>query len=445
MPSLLEQRIATGGDLPLCSDRSRAWNASDARTRVAQWASSDGSGDVDTINWGKYATAFFWRDSSGGKQFNDYKLPFGDVVDGELQAVWKAVASAASVMQGSGDGAHIPAGDEAAVKEAIAHFYQKAAKQYEDDTIVVPWSRSAPRRLPLSSARADVPGVSILSQMYELGQEFLESETEDDDAPDRDQMAAVLSELEKLIEVEAAEPRGSGGYGIEGFRRSFGAFGEKERRAFALDGRPTVRDSGAGPDQFTVAGHAAVFNRKSLDLGGFQEIIDPGAFDRVLGEDPDVVLNWDHDNRYVFARTRNKTLDLTTDERGLAYWARVAPVSYAEDLRVLLEGGYIDQASFCFTVAEDVWEIKTVDGEEIVTRTILEIGQLFDTCITAQGAYPQTDSGVRSYIRSYAAKRGVEIPREARIVVPSTAQSTAVSLAKLQARARAARLGVARP
>jgi HK97 family phage prohead protease len=385
-------RVATGGELPLCSDRSYGWNASHARARVAEWASSDGSGDADTINWGQYATAFFWRDSStDGKSFNDYKLPFGDVVDGELCAVWKAVASAASVMQGSGDGAHIPAEDEAAVREHIGHYYKKAAREYSDDSIVVPWSRAV--RVPR------------------------------------------LTELEPERSLE---------HGVEGFQRSFGAFGERERRSFALSGRPTVRDSGAGEGQFTVAGHAAVFNRKSLDLGGFQEIVDPGAFERVLTENPDVFLNWDHDMRYVFARTHNKTLDLGTDERGLAYWARVAPVTYADDLRVLLEGGYIDQASFCFTVADDLWEIKTVDGEEIVTRTILEIGQLFDVCITAQGAYPQTDSGVRSYIRSYAAKRGLAVASEPRVVVPATSPTTAVSLAKLQARARAARLGVSR-
>jgi HK97 family phage prohead protease len=194
---------------------------------------------------------------------------------------------------------------------------------------------------------------------------------------------------------------------LAALRRSIGELGEKEIRTFKLDTKPEVRASGAGADQFTVKGHAAVFNVESLDLGYFTERIHPAAFDRVLTEEPDVFLNWDHDMRYVFSRTKNGSLELETDSVGLAYWGRIAPVTYAADLRVLLEGEYIDQASFCFTVKEDEWRIFTDDeGNEIYERTIIEIGELFDVCITAMGAYPQTDSGVaRAYFRSYAQAR----------------------------------------
>jgi len=154
------------------------------------------------------------------------------------------------------------------------------------------------------------------------------------------------------------------------------------------------RQSGAGNGTMTVAGHAAVFNRLSHDLGGFREKIASGAFSRVLDGNPDVHLLWDHDTALVLARTTNKTLDLREDPKGLHFWGRVAPTSYAEDLRVLMERGDIDQASFAFTVPEDGDEWRVKDDE--VTRTIRMVDGLYDATITARGAYPQTDAGLRS-------------------------------------------------
>jgi HK97 family phage prohead protease len=151
---------------------------------------------------------------------------------------------------------------------------------------------------------------------------------------------------------------------------------------------------------YYVRGHAAVYDRKSLDLGGFQEIV-ARAFD-VLDSDPLVHLNWDHDMGRALASTRSKTylLELREDPKGLHFYAKVAPTTAAKDLRILMEGGVIDQASFAFTVAEDTWEIRNQGKpDEVVVRTIQQVGELFDVTVTAQGAYPQTDSQV---VRSYA-------------------------------------------
>jgi hypothetical protein len=60
--------------------------------------------------------------------------------------------------------------------------------------------------------------------------------------------------------------------------------------------------------RWTMRGHAAVFNRTSHDLGGFRTVIAPGAFTKILDTNPDVHLLWDHDTRYVFARTKNNSL-----------------------------------------------------------------------------------------------------------------------------------------
>ena len=197
---------------------------------------------------------------------------------------------------------------------------------------------------------------------------------------------------------------------LERFEARCGRFGERERRSLPFaDAGIEVRESGEGPDAYTVKGHAAVFNRKSLDLGGFQEVIAAGAFDSVLDRSPHVLLLWDHDTRYQLASTKTNRLELRIDPRGLHYWARVVgSTSHARDLRYLMDAGEVDQSSFAFTVARDTWEIKNgKDGEETVLRTIEEVGELFDVTVTAMGAYPQTDSSVvRAYAMNYAADNG---------------------------------------
>src|SRR5215208_7028942 len=72
-----------------------------------------------------------------------------------------------------------------------------------------------------------------------------------------------------------------------------------------------VRESGDPSSSYYMKGHAAVFNKWSLDLGGFRERIKKGAFDEVISRDPHVLHVIDHDTRMVLSSTRNKTLELS--------------------------------------------------------------------------------------------------------------------------------------
>lgn len=177
-------------------------------------------------------------------------------------------------------------------------------------------------------------------------------------------------------------------------------------------------DSGAGDKQRTVRGHAAVYEKASHDLGGFRTRIAKGAFTKVLDGNPDVHLVWDHDTRYVLARTKNKTLELRDDPMGLHVWARMAGTTYATDLAVLMERGDIDQMSFACTIGKDEW----TENDEGITRTIFEIDELYDVTICAQGAFPQTDSSLVASYRS-ALDSAIELGRVAGRATPEpTAQ-----------------------
>ena len=140
---------------------------------------------------------------------------------------------------------------------------------------------------------------------------------------------------------------------------------------------------------WTFRGHAAVFNRLSHDLGGFRVKIAPGAFSGVLDTNPDVHMNREHDMRLLLARTKNNTLELREDPYGLHAFARFAKTPLADETAILMDGGYLDQMSFACDIGASEW---TEDAEGNITRTLTEISALYDVCICAQGAFPQTDA-----------------------------------------------------
>jgi hypothetical protein len=184
-----------------------------------------------------------------------------------------------------------------------------------------------------------------------------------------------------------------------------------------------LRHTGRQTEAFTVRGYAAVFNQLSLDLGGFREQIEATAFDEVLQTNPDVHFAWDHDMRYVAARTKNDTLKLWTDNTGLGMEAQVGNYSWAKDLRVALERGDIDQGSFAFSVADggDDWEVQ---DDESVLRTIRNVDGLYDVTVTAQGAYPQTSmAAVRSLMKAHGMVDGALVKEPIPVVGEAEAAS----------------------
>lgn len=161
------------------------------------------------------------------------------------------------------------------------------------------------------------------------------------------------------------------------------------------------RDSG-DPDrkhETTLRGHAAVFNKLSDDLGGFRELLEPGAFRAALRKQPDVRLLFNHDPNFVLARTASGSLELREDTEGLHVFARVdRRISWVEDLRTSMLRGDVDQMSFAFNIGEDGDDWATADGD--VIRTIRQDGvsDLFDVSVVVYPAYPQTSVNMRSLL-----------------------------------------------
>lgn len=150
-------------DLPILPDRNRAYQASDVEPRVRAWASSDGSGDPDTIDYEKFRRAFLWYDSSNPDRIGSYRLKIADVVDGRLVAIWRGITTIAAVMQGSRGGTTIPDADRGAVRSQVEKYYAKAANVFDDPSIEVPWEQNMSRSEPEPYARSwALDGIEIL-------------------------------------------------------------------------------------------------------------------------------------------------------------------------------------------------------------------------------------------------------------------------------------------
>ena len=140
----------------------------------------------------------------------------------------------------------------------------------------------------------------------------------------------------------------------------------------------------------TVEGYASVFNTMSEDLGGFREVILPGAFKNALGDDIRALYN--HDSNYLLARTTSGTLEVREDDKGLYYTFEMPNTSYGNDLLELYRRGDLTQSSFGFTVDKDSWRMQ--DGQQV--RYIESVSSLFDVSAVVFPAYASASSGLRS-------------------------------------------------
>ena len=142
----------------------------------------------------------------------------------------------------------------------------------------------------------------------------------------------------------------------------------------------------------TLVGHAAVFDRMSVPMWGFREMVAKGAFAKTIKND-DIRALWNHDGSEVLGRNKNsKSLRLSEDTVGLAIEIDLPNTQRANDAFELISRGDVSQMSFAFKTISDRWHIQ--DEQEI--RTLVEV-RLFDVSPVTFPAYPDTDISVRAH------------------------------------------------
>lgn len=173
-----------------------------------------------------------------------------------------------------------------------------------------------------------------------------------------------------------------------------------ERRFIATEVRAETQDG-----KKVLTGYAAKYGRMSQDLGGFNEVIAPGCFDRAIKENQDVKMLVNHDPSQIVGRN-GKNLELSSDETGLKFHVTLPNTQVANDLHENVRSGVMDQCSFGFITKGDRWlnardggfkdvQYEGVEDKQALVRELNDV-DLKDVSVVTSPAYPQTSVGARS-------------------------------------------------
>lgn len=164
-----------------------------------------------------------------------------------------------------------------------------------------------------------------------------------------------------------------------------------------------------------VEGYAIVFNKRSKDLGGFTEEIEPSAVDGVL-ERSDILALLNHDEaRGVLARSTNGvgTLELIADNFGVKYRYEAPDTVLGDEVLSGIRRGDIRTSSFAFSVNPEEdrknWE-KQQDGTYL--RKIKKFEKIYDVSCVYREAYADTTAAVRSLVEVRTAEAAAEAQKK---------------------------------
>lgn len=167
--------------------------------------------------------------------------------------------------------------------------------------------------------------------------------------------------------------------------------------------RTAQQITGSDDETMIVEGYASTFEEEypmgGFEMGGtaycFYEQVDRHAFDEC--DMSDVIMQYDHEGR-VLARTRNNTLEISTDEHGLKIRADLSKSALGRGLYEDIKNGIVDRMSFGFTIEDDKQEESSIDDNtRKILRTITKVGKLYDVSAVSFPANEGTEISARSY------------------------------------------------
>lgn len=126
-------KVSGSTSLPL-GDREREWDQEGARDRIFRWA-----GWEDHPSPAKAKHAFFAYDDDSPTNLTSYKLPFADVVGGELKAMPRGLFAVAQMLRGARDGVDLPEEVLRSARRKVTTYYHKMGEE-------APWEEAGGRR-----------------------------------------------------------------------------------------------------------------------------------------------------------------------------------------------------------------------------------------------------------------------------------------------------------
>lgn len=141
-------------------------------------------------------------------------------------------------------------------------------------------------------------------------------------------------------------------------------------------------------EKMIIEGYPITFDSPATHWG-MTEIIDKKALDKT--DMSDVPLKYNHeDSHLIMARTRNKSLKLEVDDKGLKMTAELIDTQSNRDIYKSIKAGLIDKMSFAFTTRREEW------NDETNTRRVTDIDKLWDVSVVDIPFYDTSSVMARS-------------------------------------------------
>lgn len=148
-----------------------------------------------------------------------------------------------------------------------------------------------------------------------------------------------------------------------------------------------------------LGGIAAVVNSVT-DLGYFEEVIAPGAFDYALQKDYDIRCLFNHESELILGRTKANTCKVFVNAQGNLEYTWVPDYENPTHMSVVrsIMRGDITQSSFAFTIREQTWTESEKYGT-MGKRVVNVIEDLYDVSPVTYPAYEDTEADARSILK----------------------------------------------
>lgn len=128
------------------------------------------------------------------------------------------------------------------------------------------------------------------------------------------------------------------------------------------------------------------------DMGGWLEVIRPGAFASALTPDADILALRDHTASLLLGRTKSGTLRLTDTSQGLRFEIDLPNSPTGDDVAEALRRQDISGCSFLFVDNQPTWE-ETQDGRLLRSLVSVSIGEI---SVCSWPAYEDSEATLRS-------------------------------------------------
>jgi HK97 family phage prohead protease len=142
-----------------------------------------------------------------------------------------------------------------------------------------------------------------------------------------------------------------------------------------------------------VEGYVNETNQYSNMLGReqkFREVIKPGVWTRAIEKAKEIHFYAEHDKNKILASTRNGSLELREDDKGLYMSATISPTSWGKDYYQLIKDGILSNMSFGFRSLKDSWR----NMGDYFERTVQEL-ELFEVSVVRDPAYAASSISAR--------------------------------------------------